>query len=100
MSERHTSRTNARAWRRTRTRILDRDGHRCTKCGRHADEVDHITRGAGDHPDNLRAMCAACHKAKTTAETPRRQRATGQHPGLIPRVGGDPLDGKGRMPRG
>lgn len=85
MSEHHTSRTNARAWRRTREVILTRDGHTCTGCGQPAAEVDHITRGAGDHHTNLTSLCARCHKTKTHYEAlaqPRRQRPAEPHPGL------------------
>lgn len=64
------------AWVRTRKRILDRDLHLCQPClerGRPtpARTVDHITpkaEGGTDDPANLRAICDACHKAKTTDE--------------------------------
>lgn len=60
-----------RPWRRLRQEILVRDAYTCCECGRIAVigmEVDHIVslaRGGTDHPSNLRAMCRACHAAKT-----------------------------------
>lgn len=51
----------------TRARILNRDGHRCQKCGAPATEVDHIVRGIEDD-GNLRALCTPCHRAKTQDE--------------------------------
>ncbi|MDE0475336.1 MAG: HNH endonuclease [Gammaproteobacteria bacterium] len=45
--------------------MLDRDGWRCTRCGRAGKlEVDHIRplhRGGSDSLDNLRALCRTCH---------------------------------------
>lgn len=61
-------------WPATRQRILTRDGHRCTattngqRCNAPANQVDHITRGAGDHDTNLAALCQPCHAAKSSAE--------------------------------
>ena len=72
MSKRHL-RLNARRWRLVRRRILERDGWRCSTCGRASRlEVDHripITDGGAPwHPDNLQALCRGCHIAKTAAE--------------------------------
>lgn len=63
-------------WDRLRLSILDRDRHLCQPClpaGRvtPARTVDHIiprAKGGTDDPDNLRAICDACHAAKTTRE--------------------------------
>lgn len=64
------------AWVKLRRNILDRDMHLCQPClakGRPtpAPMVDHIVAkadGGTDDPSNLRAICSACHAAKTTAE--------------------------------
>lgn len=63
-------------WQKLRKRILARDKHLCQPCkaaGRvtAATEVDHIVskpRGGTDAPDNLRAICSPCHKAKTAQD--------------------------------
>lgn len=54
------------AWQRTRRKVLDRDGWRCTNCGRAgALEVHHETAmadgGAELDMANLRSLCARCH---------------------------------------
>lgn len=64
------------AWDKLRLTILARDHHLCQPClteGRltPARTVDHITpkaQGGTDEPENLRAICDACHADKTTAE--------------------------------
>ena len=62
-------------WRTTlRPFVLERDGYRCTvlvdgvRCPEPATEVDHVTRGDDHRPENLRAICAPHHRAKTQAE--------------------------------
>lgn len=63
-------------WVRLRLRILDRDMHLCRPCldmGRPtpATQVDHIrpkSTGGTDDPENLQAICAPCHRAKTNRE--------------------------------
>ena len=75
MSKRHRT---IRGWARIRRRILDRDGWRCSTCGRAARlEVDHrIPLEAGGHPTdpgNLQVLCTACHIAKTRAENRARR---------------------------
>ena len=73
-------------WQKIRKRILKRDKYLCQSCLRACRitnlvtgdikhprnaTVDHITpkhKGGTDHPTNLEALCAACHKVKTTAE--------------------------------
>lgn len=91
----HTTTTHQ--WRtKTRPAVLARDRHTCQIRGPHctttATQVDHITPiAAGGHPhdlDNLRAVCEACHAAKTTtdAATGRarlsERRPPAPHPGL------------------
>lgn len=60
-----------------RMAILERDGFRCRCCGaRGRLEIDHI-QPVRTHPelawtpDNLQALCPACHTRKTNAETGR-----------------------------
>lgn len=55
-------------WQRLQRRILIRDGWACRLCGRPATEVDHITPGDNHSETNLRAICVACHRAKSSAE--------------------------------
>ena len=67
-------------WRRLRAKILDRDGYRCSRCGRAGKlEVDHVKPvscgGAPFDPLNLQALCRRCHFAKTATENLRRPRA-------------------------
>lgn len=78
-----------------RPAILQRDRHRCrwrehgTVCGKPANQVDHIKAGNDHRPENLQALCAEHHAAKSSAEgntarwTERRQRPAERHPGLI-----------------
>lgn len=55
----------------TRYLVYLRDGRTCGYCGRaitwaeyHCDHVEPASRGGSDHPDNLKASCAACNLAK------------------------------------
>jgi len=54
------------AWRRTRARILARDGARCVYCDHVAErglEVNHISGNSRDDRDeNLETVCALCHR--------------------------------------
>ena len=53
---------STRQWRKTRARVLERDGWRCQVCGELAQEVDHLIPVADGGPDvlsNLRAVCRA-----------------------------------------
>lgn len=86
-----------------RPAILLRDGYRCrwlthgTRCGRQANQVDHIKPGNDHRPENLQALCAEHHAAKSSAEgnaarwAVRQRRAPEAHPGLI-RPAGDRMD--------
>lgn len=73
------------AWRKLRDQIMRRDCGLCQPCkvaGRiiPATHVDHIVpkcEGGGDGENNLRAICAACHKAKTAQES-QRAKGTGR----------------------
>nr|MDQ2829004.1 HNH endonuclease [Chloroflexota bacterium] len=54
------------SWKRTRLRILERDGYRCVYCDRAAErglEVNHISGNSRDDRDeNLETVCALCHR--------------------------------------
>jgi RNA-directed DNA polymerase len=53
-------------WRETRTKVLQRDGYRCSQCGSTEElEVHHIKPTGGNVLDNLLTLCQRCH-----AETP------------------------------
>ena len=76
MSRFHRLNLSGRRWRRLRSRILDRDGWRCRKCGKAGIlEVDHIQPledGGSDEPDNLQVLCRGCHIAKHRIPDPMR----------------------------
>ncbi|MPY92953.1 MAG: HNH endonuclease [Acidimicrobiia bacterium] len=88
-------------WRRTRERILERDGHRCTildedgnRCTEPAHAVDHRVgkaEGGTDDPSNLRSICRWHHVRVTARQSvearknrPSRFRPQERHPGLLP----------------
>lgn len=50
----------------------------CDGIGR---ECDHVRRGDDHSLSNLQWLSTPCHKAKTTAEQPRRTRPRRGHPG-------------------
>ncbi len=98
-------------WPQRHARVLKRDHHRCQhvredtgrKCGRHANQVDHIIRpddGGTDDDRNLQALCEWHHQRKSSSEggtasaiarRARRDAAKPQHPGLLESVpGADP----------
>jgi 5-methylcytosine-specific restriction endonuclease McrA len=54
-------------WRKLTKYILERDAETCYRCQGIADTVDHIiprSKGGGNNPGNLRAMCRSCNSAK------------------------------------
>ena len=64
-------------WRAARRLALDRDGWRCTACGRAGRlEVDHrvpvVDGGAPFDLSNLQTLCRGCHILKTRAERAAR----------------------------
>ena len=83
-----------RPWRRKRARILARDGKLCQPCkaaGRLtlATQVDHIVpkaEGGTDEEDNLQAICAPCHDAKSRTEATRGRNGSRPH-SLVEGVG-------------
>ena len=56
------------AWKKTRLRVLARDGYVCVYCGGEATQVDHkvarVGGGAVLDLDNLQAVCASCNYRK------------------------------------
>ena len=71
-----TKRTRGRKWMQLRASAMIRDCGLCQPCARQgrlsiAVDVDHIkalTNGGTDDPDNLQAICKACHDDKTRAD--------------------------------
>ena len=79
---------NSRRWARKRREILERDRHRCVKCGKAGMlEVDHVQSiaDAGEvwDNDNLQVLCRGCHIEKTRSENLARH----GKPRLISMVG-------------
>ena len=73
MSKQHHRLLRSRRWAAVRREVLDRDGWRCTSCGRAGRlEVDHREPlGEGGAPydlSNLQTLCRSCHVAKTRLE--------------------------------
>ncbi|MCP1652694.1 HNH endonuclease [Pseudomonas nitroreducens] len=66
-------------WRKLSKAIQQRDRYLCQPCLKlrrvspsvAADHVIPKAEGGTDDPDNLQAICAECHKAKTAAERDR-----------------------------
>jgi len=60
------------SWLEVREKALERDGYRCVKCGRPANEVDHIVPialgGSMFDLNNLQSLCSECHKRKTLSD--------------------------------
>lgn len=80
-------------WPKRREQVKKRD-RACVKCGAPGTDVDHIIPGDDHSLGNLRLLCAACHKEKSSAEggaayaakrraIERRLRRTEKHPGLL-----------------
>ena len=71
-----------KAWKMLRRFVLDRDGWRCTKCGRAgAMEVHHvkpIEDGGLDEPGNLVTLCRGCHIAEHRTEIDTHKQAFGE----------------------
>lgn len=63
---------------RTRQRVYERDGYRCTECGTGENlTLDHVIPWSKNGPDtegNLRTLCASCNSAKGTRTESRRSR--------------------------
>ena len=62
-------RGSTRRWRAVRRAVLERDCHRCQRCGialagdqdAHVHHIVPKREGGSDHPTNLRALCAYCN---------------------------------------
>ncbi len=55
-------------WANTRKEVHARDGGRCVHCGAevgldecHTDHIRPLSKGGGNHVDNLRTLCRRCH---------------------------------------
>ena len=69
---------NGRTWLRVRRLCLERDGWRCTSCGRagalEAHHELHVQHGGQDGLENLATLCRECHLRKHG----RRRRTVGE----------------------
>jgi 5-methylcytosine-specific restriction enzyme A len=66
-------------WQRRRRYVLLRDPV-CTVCGEHVStEVDHIKAGNDHSYENLRGICAPCHKDKTQREAAHGRAERSEH---------------------
>lgn len=75
---RHHTRFHAQRWAGVRRVVFERDGYRCTSCGKAGRlECDHVTRlerepGQDPYdPNGLQTLCRACHTEKTRRENQR-----------------------------
>ena len=78
MSRRH-SRLDARRWARVRREAFERDGHRCTECGKagrlEAHHEPPLRDGADPYDlDGIVTLCRGCHceRHRPDHETPGR----------------------------
>ncbi len=83
-------------WKRLRRFVLYRDRGVCQiagpDCTSVATEVDHIVNNDDHSPNNLRAVCATCHRQRTEVQrrdglaraNARRFRPPDPHPGAVP----------------
>ena len=64
-------------WNDLRSQVLKRDQDKCVKCGKPAEEVDHIKEIWEGGPEfdlaNLQSLCHDCHVAKTRENRRKRQ---------------------------
>ena len=69
MLEFYNSHPTSISWNDVRKRALERDQNTCVKCGKAAEEVDHVKEiwegGPEFDLDNLQSLCHDCHVAKT-----------------------------------
>ena len=79
MTWRASARPDADTWALVRRYVLNRDGYRCTACGKAGRlEIDHIRPmfkgGAALDTGNLQTLCRSCHIAKTRTENTAPER--------------------------
>lgn len=61
-----------RTWRKTRERILRRDGYICQYCGQEADTVDHVIPRRLGATSPTSATTARCRRGPATVRRGRR----------------------------
>lgn len=71
-------------WAIRRVRVLRRDAYKCQaqdsrgrRCGRPANQVDHIVHGDNHDLSNLQALCYDHHKVKSSSEGAEARKAKG-----------------------
>ncbi len=74
MSRRHHD-LNRRRWAAVRRAVFERDGWRCTSCGKagwlECDHIEPLERGGVPFDlENLQTLCRSCHIDKTRRERP------------------------------
>ncbi len=88
-------------WKEIRSKVLLRDNYRCravdedigARCGRFANQVDHIIPGPDHGMSNLRSLCSWHHSRKSSTEGNAskkrytKRRSEEQHPGVISQSG-------------
>ena len=84
-------------WNHRRLATLRRDGHQCQhvrydtgrKCGKHANQVDHVDDRDDHRLSNMQSLCEWHHQQKsssqggTAAAARRKQPQKQKHPGII-----------------
>lgn len=59
------------AWVAVRKRVFERDGHACVLCGctdgLECDHIREVRKGGRPEMDNLRTLCAPCHRNRSRA---------------------------------
>ncbi len=63
-------------WNDIRSKAIERDNYKCVKCGKPAEEVEHIKEIWENGPefdlDNLQSLCHECHVLKTNENRRKR----------------------------
>lgn len=84
--------TNMKAWRVLRKKVLVRDLYKCQYCGGYGNNVDHVFNDADNASSNvverLQTLCHKCHSAKTAREIAGRTAIVGAD------INGFPIDGR------
>ena len=59
------------SWNAMRQHVFERDGHACVFCGSvddlQCDHIREVRKGGRPEMDNLRTLCAPCHRARSRA---------------------------------